>query len=41
MALTVPLPNNWALYTPLLHLQALRLAATGAYLLLCGIDPAG
>ena len=37
MALTMLLPDNWALYTPVFHLQALWLAATGAYLLLYGI----
>jgi len=37
MALTMALPDNWALYTPVFHLQALWLAATGAYLLLYGI----
>ena len=37
MALTMLLPDNWALYTPVFHLQALWLAATGAYLLLSGI----
>jgi hypothetical protein len=39
MALTMALPDNWALYTPVFHLQALWLAATGAYLLLYGIGP--
>jgi len=38
MALTMALPDNWTLYTPVFHLQALWLAATGAYLLLYGID---
>ena len=33
MALTMLWPDNWALYTPVFHLQALWLAATGAYLL--------
>ena len=37
MALTMALPDNWVLYTPVFHLQALWLAATGAYLLLYGI----
>jgi hypothetical protein len=37
MALTMLWPDNWALYTPVFHLQALWLAATGAYLLLYGI----
>jgi hypothetical protein len=37
MALTMTLPDNWALYTPVFHLQALWLAATGAYLLRYGI----
>jgi hypothetical protein len=40
MALTMLWPDNWALYVPVFHLQALWLAATGAYLLLCGIGPA-
>jgi hypothetical protein len=39
MAVTMILPDNWALYTPIFHLQALWLAATGAYLLLYGIGP--
>src|SRR5947208_2636994 len=37
MALTMLWPDNWALYTPVFHLQSLWLAATGAYLLLYGI----
>lgn len=37
MALTMLLPDNWALYTPVFHLQSLWLAATGSYLLLRGI----
>jgi hypothetical protein len=37
MALTMALPDNWALYTPVFHLQALWLVATGTYLLLDGI----
>jgi hypothetical protein len=37
MGLTMALPDNWALYTPVFHLQALWLAATGAVLLLSGI----
>ena len=37
MALTMLWPDNWALYTPVFHLQVLWLAATGAYLLLYGI----
>jgi hypothetical protein len=37
MALTMLWPDNWALYKPVFHLQALWLAATGAYLLLYGI----
>jgi hypothetical protein len=37
MALTMALPDNWALYTPVFHVQAVWLAATGAYLLLYGI----
>jgi hypothetical protein len=37
MALTMLWPDNWALYTPVFHLQALWLAATGAYLLWHGI----
>jgi hypothetical protein len=37
MALTMLWPDNWALYTPVFHLQALWLAATGAYLLRYGI----
>jgi hypothetical protein len=37
MALTMLWPDNWALYTPLFHLQSLWLAATGVYLLLHGI----
>lgn len=37
MALTMAWPDNWTLYTPVFHLQALWLAATGAYLLLYGI----
>jgi hypothetical protein len=37
MALTMLWPDNWALYTPVFHLQALWLAATGTYLLLYGI----
>jgi hypothetical protein len=37
MALTMLLPDNWTLYTPVFHLQALWLATTGAYLLLYGI----
>ncbi len=39
MAVTMLLPDNWALYTPVFHLQALWLAATGVYLLLYGIGP--
>jgi len=34
---TMLLPDNWALYTPVFHLQSLWLAASGAYLLLYGI----
>jgi hypothetical protein len=34
MGLTMALPDNWALYTPIFHLQALWLAATGAFVLL-------
>jgi hypothetical protein len=37
MALTMAMPDNWTLYIPVFHLQALWLAATGAYLLLYGI----
>jgi hypothetical protein len=37
MALTMLLPDNWAVYTPVFHLQAMWLAATGACLLLYGI----
>jgi hypothetical protein len=37
MALTMLLPDNWELYTPVFHLQSLWLAATGVYLLLYGI----
>ena len=37
MALTMLWPDNWALHTPVFHLQALWQAATGAYLLLYGI----
>jgi hypothetical protein len=37
MALTMIWPDNWALYRPVFHLQALWLAATGTYLLLYGI----
>jgi len=37
MALTMALPDHWALYTPVFHLQALWLGATGTYLLLFGI----
>jgi hypothetical protein len=37
MALTMLWPDNWALYVPVFHLQALWLAATGVYLLLYGI----
>ncbi len=37
MALTMTLPDRWDLYTPVFHLQALWQAATGVYLLLCGI----
>jgi hypothetical protein len=37
MAVTTALPDNWAVYTPVFHLQALWLAATGAYFLLYGI----
>jgi hypothetical protein len=37
MALTMLWPDNWALYTPVFHLQAAWLAATGVYLLLYGI----
>jgi hypothetical protein len=33
MGLTMLWPDNWALYTPVFHLQALWLAATGAHLL--------
>ena len=40
MALTMLWPDNWALYTPVFHLQSLWLAATGAYLLLYGIGQA-
>jgi hypothetical protein len=39
MALTMTLPDNWSLYTPVFHLQALWLAATGAVLLLSGTIP--
>jgi len=38
MALTMLLPDNWALYSPVFHLQSLWQAATGAYLLLHGIS---
>lgn len=38
MALTMLLPDNWALYTPVFHLQSLWLAAAGACLLLNGIN---
>lgn len=41
MALTMLLPDNWAAYTPVFHLQALWQAATGAYLLLYGIGLGG
>jgi hypothetical protein len=37
MALTMLFPDNWALYTPVFHLQSLWLAATGAYLLAYGV----
>ena len=37
MAVTMALPDNWTLYTPVFHFQALWLAATGVYLLLYGI----
>ena len=37
MALTMTLPDNWALYRPVFHLQAVWLASTGTYLLLYGI----
>ena len=37
MALTMAFPDNWALFTPVFHLQALWLAATGAYVVLYGI----
>jgi hypothetical protein len=37
MALTMALPDHWALYTPVFHLQALWLAATGASLLWYGL----
>jgi len=39
MALTMIFPDNWALYTPVFHLQALWLAAIGVYVLLYGIGP--
>jgi hypothetical protein len=38
MALTMLMPDNWALYTPVFHLQALWLAATGAWVLFNGIN---
>ena len=38
MALTMFMPDNWALYTPVFHLQALWLAATGAWVLFNGIN---
>jgi hypothetical protein len=37
MALTMLLPDNWSLYTPVFHLQSLWLAATGVILLWSGI----
>jgi hypothetical protein len=40
MALTMLFPDNWSLYKPVFHLQALWLAATGAELLLHGIHAA-
>src|SRR5262245_59675020 len=39
MAVTMLWPDHWALYTPVFHLPALWLAATGAYLLLYGMGP--
>jgi hypothetical protein len=38
MALTMLWPDNWSLYVPVFHLQALWLAATGVYILLYGIS---
>jgi hypothetical protein len=37
IAVTMLFPDNWALYVPVFHLQAVWFAATGAYLLLYGI----
>lgn len=37
MTITMTLPDNWTLYRPVFHLQALWLAATGVYLLMYGI----
>ena len=37
IALTMLWPDDWSLYTPVFHLRALWLAATGAYLLVNGI----
>jgi len=39
MTLTMALPDNWTVYTPVFHLQAMWLAATGVYLLSHGIGP--
>jgi hypothetical protein len=39
MALTMLWPDNWALYTPVFHLQALWLAAIGTQLVVFGIGP--
>jgi hypothetical protein len=37
MAITMLMPDSWALYQPVFHLQSLWLAATGVYLLLNGL----